>query len=412
MTDVKNVNVRPTTSTKKKGKSLPPKLIIKLGKFVWETMWHTMMSKIAPRSKSGEYIRPNSQFRNFISTEKDSLYPPATGRYHLYVGLSCPWAHRTLIVRVGLSCPWAHRTLIVRALKGLQEVISVSVVVPSPIAGGWVFDREEENCASLAQLYELAQPGYSGRATVPVLWDKQTKTIVNNESAEIIVMLNSEFNEFASNPTLNLYPEELKEKIDWWNEKIYKSVNNGVYRCGFAQTQEAYNQAGDELFNTLDEIEAAWWNEKIYNSVNNGVYRCGFAQTQAAYNQAIDELFTTLDEIEAALDTSRYLCGNNVTLADVRLFTTLFRFDVAYYGLFKCNRHRIQDYRNLGAYLSDMYQLQGVADTCNLESVKQDYYGNLFPLNPGGIIPSGPDMAYLLKPHDRAQVGTNADIRK
>jgi putative glutathione S-transferase len=354
MTDVKNVNVGSTTSTKKKGKSLPPKLIIKLGKFVWETMWHTMMSKIAPRSQSGEYIRPSSQFRNFISIDKDNLYPPASGRYHLYVGLSCPWAHRTLIVR---------------ALKGLQEIISVSVVVPSPIAGGWVFNQEEENCASLAQLYELAQPGYSGRATVPVLWDKQTKTIVNNESAEIIVMLNSEFNEFATNPTLNLYPEELKEKIDWWNEKIYNSVNNGVYRCGFAQTQEAYNQAGDELF-------------------------------------------TTLDEIEAALDTSRYLCGNNVTLADVRLFTTLFRFDVAYYGLFKCNRHRIQDYPNLGAYLSDMYQLEGVADTCDLESVKQDYYGNLFPLNPGGIIPSGPDMAYLLKPHDRAQIGKSADIRK
>jgi glutathionyl-hydroquinone reductase len=344
MADVKILNVESTNSTKKKAKSLPPKLIIKLGKFIWETMWHTMMSKIAPRSQSGEYIRPSSQFRNFISRDKDSLYPAASGRYHLYVGLSCPWAHRTLIVR---------------ALKGLEEVISVTVVVPSPIAGGWVFNQEEENCLSLAQLYDLAQPSYSGRATVPVLWDKQTKTIVNNESAEIIVMLNSEFNEFASNPSLNLYPEELKEKIDWWNEKIYHSVNNGVYRCGFAQTQ-------------------------------------------AAYNQAVDELFNTLDEIEAALETSRYLCGHSVTLADVRLFTTLFRFDVAYYGLFKCNRRRIQDYPHLGAYLSDIYQLPRVADTCNLESVKQDYYGNLFPLNPGGIIPSGPDMSYLLKPRDRS----------
>ncbi|OUL26893.1 glutathione-dependent reductase [Nostoc sp. T09] len=353
MTNIKNFNVGSSTSTKKKGKSLPPKLIIKLGKFVWETMWHTMMSKIAPRNPSGEYIRPSSQFRNFISAEKGNPYPAVVGRYHLYVGLSCPWAHRTLIVR---------------ALKGLEEVISVSVVVPSPIAGGWVFNQEEEGCASLAQLYELAQSGYNGRATVPVLWDKQTKTIVNNESAEIIVMLNSEFNELALNPNLNLYPEELKQKIDWWNEKIYHSVNNGVYRCGFAQTQEAYNQASDELF-------------------------------------------TTLDEIEAALETSRYLCGNNVTLADVRLFTTLFRFDVAYYGLFKCNRQRIQDYPNLGAYLSDMYQLPSVADTCNLESVKQDYYGNLFPLNPGGIIPSGPDMTYLLQPHDRDRVGKSADLQ-
>lgn len=351
MTDVQNSQTD-FPRTHSKGKSLPPKLIIKLGKFVWSTMWHTMMSKIAPRSKSGEYIRPNSQFRNFISTDKDSRYPAAAGRYHLYVGMSCPWAHRTLIVR---------------ALKGIEDIISVTVVYPSPIAGGWVFNEEEEGCASLAQFYAAAQPGYSGRATVPVLWDKQTKTIVNNESAEIIVMLNSEFNEFAKNPTIDLYPENLKEKIDWWNEKIYQSVNNGVYRCGFAQTQ-------------------------------------------AAYNQACDELFTTLDEIEAALQTSRYLCGNQVTLADVRLFTTLFRFDVAYYGLFKCNRHRIQDYPNLGTYLSDIYQLPGVADTCNLESVKQDYYGNLFPLNPGGIIPSGPDMAYLLKPHNRDKIGNSANL--
>lgn len=330
----------------KKGKSLPPKLIIKLGKYVWTTLWHIMMSKLAPRNSLGEYIRPNSEFRNFISTEEGNLYQPATGRYHLYVGMSCPWAHRTLVVRT---------------LKGLDEVISVSVVFPSPIEGGWVFNQEEQGCRTLAQLYDVAAPGYTGRSTVPVLWDKQTNTIVNNESAEIIVMLN-ELNEFAKNPTLNLYPEELKEKIDWWNEKIYHSVNNGVYRCGFAQTQEAYNQV-------------------------------------------CDELFLSLDEIDATLATSRYLCGDNVTLADVRLFTTLFRFDSAYYGLFKCNRRRIQDYHNLGAYLRDMYQLPGVADTCDVESVKQDYYGNLFPLNPGSIIPAGPDMSCLLEPHNRSSVG-------
>ncbi|WP_427157430.1 glutathione S-transferase family protein [Aliinostoc sp. HNIBRCY26] len=321
----------------KKGKSLPPKLIIGMGKFVWTTLWQIMMSKIAPRNQSGEYIRPNSELRNWVKSEKDSPYPPASGRYTLYVGMGCPWAHRTLVVR---------------ALKGLESAIDVSVVSPSAESGGWVFDSPELGCSTLAELYALAQPGYNGRSTVPVLWDKETKTIVNNESAEIIVMLNSEFNEFAANSALNLYPQELKEQIDQWNEKIYTYVNNGVYRCGFAQTQPAYNQA-------------------------------------------CEQLFTTLDEIEAALANSQYLCGNQVTLADVRLFTTLFRFDIVYYGLFKCNLRRIQDYPNLSIYLRNLYQLPGVADTCDLESVKRDYYGNLFPLNPGGIIPLGPDISYL-----------------
>jgi glutathionyl-hydroquinone reductase len=331
----------------KKGKSLPPKLIIKLGKFVWTTLWHLMMSQLAPRNKSGEYIRPSSQFRNSINTEEGNLYQPTTKRYNLIVGLSCPWAHRTLVVR---------------ALKGLEDAISVTIVSPSPIEGGWVFNQEYEGCRTLAELYEQAELGYGGRFTVPVLWDTQTKTIVNNESAEIIVMLNSQFNEFAKNPALDLYPQELKERIDLWNEKIYTSVNNGVYRCGFAQTQQAYDQV-------------------------------------------CDQLFATLDEIDTALNDSRFLCGNTVTLADVRLFTTLFRFDTAYYGLFKCNRRRIQDYQNLGAYLRELYQLRGVADTCDLESVKRDYYGNLFPLNPGGIIPSGPDPMFLQQPHGRDHVG-------
>ncbi len=331
------------TRTKKKGKSLPPKLIVKLGKFVWTTLWHLMMSRLAPRNQAGEYLRPASQFRNRVGTEEGNLYLPEAGRYCLYVGLGCPWAHRTLVVRT---------------LKGLEDAISVVIASASATEGGWVFEEEEEGCHTLAQLYELAKPGYEGRCTVPVLWDKQTKTIVNNESAEIIAILNSEFNSFATNPALDFYPEELREKIDWWNEKIYHSVNNGVYRCGFAQTQEAYDKA-------------------------------------------CDELFAVLDEIDSALKTSRYLCGDRVTLADVRLFTTLFRFDVAYYGLFKCNRRRIQDYENLGPYLRDLYQLPGVADTCSLEAVKRDYYGTLFPLNPGGIIPSGPDLTSLLEPHGR-----------
>lgn len=323
-------------------KSLPGKLIVKTGKFVWTTMWQIMMSQLAPRNQTGEYIRPISQFRNKISTT-DQLYQPAANRYRLYVGLGCPWAHRTLVVR---------------ALKGLEDAIAVSIVEPDPDAGIWVLSEPELNCSTVPELYQLSQPGYKGRCTVPILWDEQTKTIVNNESAEIIELLNSEFNQDARYPDLDLYPAALKEQIDQWNEKIYHTVNNGVYRCGFAQTQQAYNTASQELFATLDEI-----------------------------NQV--------------LSNSRYLIGDRPTLADIRLFTTLFRFDIVYYGLFKCNLRRIADYSNLSPYLRDLYQLSGVAATCDLESVKRDYYGNLFPLNPGGIIPLGPDLASLQKPHHR-----------
>ena len=324
-------------------KSLPGKVIIKLGKFVWTTMWQIMMSQLAPRDKGGAYIRPESQFRNYVSSKPDSIYQPAANRYRLYVGMGCPWAHRTLVTR---------------ALKGLDNAIAVSTVYPDPNGGMWVLSKPELGCNTVPELYQLAQPGYKGRSTVPILWDEETKAIVNNESAEIIEMLNSEFNQYAQNPDLELSPADLQEKIDYWNEKIYHTVNNGVYRCGFAQTQSAYEQASNELF-------------------------------------------TTLDEIDKVLKTNRYLCGDRLTLADIRLFTTLFRFDIVYYGLFKCNRRRIKDYENLGAYLRDMYQLPRVADTCDLESVKQDYYGNLFPLNPGGIIPTGPDITDLLLPHNR-----------
>ena len=334
-----------TYKTKKKGKSLPSGLIIKFGKFVWTTMWQIMMSKLAPSNDKGEYIRPSSQFRNSIGTQENNPYQPLAGRYRLYVGLGCPWAHRTLVVR---------------ALKGLEDTVEVSIVYPSPDEGIWVLKNPEEGCRTVKELYQVAEPGYQGRSTVPVLWDKQTKTIVNNESAEIIVILDSQLNQFASSQ-FNLYPEELREEIEQWNDKIYHAVNNGVYRCGFAQTQEAYNKC-------------------------------------------CDELFAVLDEIDRALENKRYLCGDELTLADVRLFTTLFRFDIVYYGLFKCNRRRIVDYKNLGAYLRDLYQLPGVAETCDLESVKQDYYGNLFPLNPGGIIPSGPDISNLSEPHHREKV--------
>lgn len=343
----------PANKTNKKGKSLPSSWLIKLGKFVWTTLWQIMMSKLAPRDRSGEYVRPISQFRKSVSTEEGNPYPPAAGRYRLYVGQSCPWSHRTLVVRT---------------LKGLENAVSVSYASPSPYEGGWVLNQQEKGCRTLRELYELAEPGYEGRCTVPALWDEQTKTIVNNESAEIIAMLNSEFNEFATHPTLDLYPEGSRETIDQWSEKIYHSVNNGVYRCGFAQTQQAYDKA-------------------------------------------CEELFANLNEVEAALENSRYLCGESVTLADVCLFPTLFRFDVVYYGLFKCNRHRILDYQNLGAYLRDLYQLPGVAETCHLESVKEDYYGNLFPLNPGGIIPSGPDLSRLLEPHGREKKSALSQLR-
>ena len=196
-----------------KNKSLPGKLIIKLGKFVWTTMWKIMMSQLAPRNQKGEYIRPSSQFRNFISSATDNPYKPDANRYRLYVGLGCPWAHRTLVTR---------------ALKGLQEAIAVSIVYPSPDAGIWVLSEPEMGCQTVPEIYQLSQSNYQGRSTVPILWDSQTNTIVNNESAEIIEMLNSEFNQYAQYADFELYPESLKEKIDQWNEKIYHTVNNGV----------------------------------------------------------------------------------------------------------------------------------------------------------------------------------------
>jgi glutathionyl-hydroquinone reductase len=324
-------------------KSLPSSFLITTAQFIWTNLWRIMMSQIAPTGDSGDYKRPSSQFRDCISTKNDSLYPPEKGRYCLYVGLSCPWAHRTLIVRT---------------LKGLENVIEVCLVYPSSTQGGWIMKETIEGCDTLRQLYQLAKSGYQGRCTVPVLWDKQTKTIVNNESSEIIVMLNSQFNEFATNPSLNLYPDNLHEKIDQWNDQIYHTVNNGVYRCGFAQTQEAYEES-------------------------------------------CHQLFATLDEIDQNLSNNRYLCGDRLTLADIRLFTTLIRFDIAYYGIFKCNRKRIADYQNLSGYMRELYQLPGVQETCNLDAVKQDYYGNLFPLNPGGIIPVGFDISSLNLPHQR-----------
>ena len=316
--------------------ALPPGLIVRTGKFVWNTMWHTMMSQMAPRNKSGDYVRPESAFRG-------REIVPEANRYRLIVGMSCPWAHRTLVTR---------------ALKGLEEVIALTTVYPSTDEGRWLFEPDQTllDCRTLPEFYSACHSDYSGRATVPVLWDSQTKTIVNNESADIIELLNGEFGELATG--LDLYPESLRSEIDELNEKIYKNVNNGVYRCGFAQTQTAYDEAVTVLFNTLDELDHR-------------------------------------------LSTHRYLCGETLTLADVRLFTTLIRFDVAYHGIFKCNRRRIADYLHLSGYLAEIYQMPGIAETCDIDAVKRDYFGNLFPLNPGGIVPVGPGWDSLKEAHTR-----------
>lgn len=321
--------------------SLPPGLVVQLGRTVWQTLWQVMMSRLAPTDNTGAYTRPPSEFRRSVSV--DSACPPAVERYRLIVGMGCPWAHRTLVVR---------------ALKGLEATIPIWQVSPSPTEGRWLFDDPTVGWRSLPDLYQTGQPGYSGRSTVPVLWDTQTRTIVNNESSEIIVILNAAFNDYAKSPDVDLYPVALRAVIDDWNDRIYHAINNGVYRCGFARTQ-------------------------------------------AAYEAACTELFATLDEIELLLAKQRYLCGDRLTLADVRLFTTLFRFDAVYHGLFKCDRRRIREYTYLWPYARDIYQQPGVAATCNLKTIQRDYYGNLFPLNPGGIIPLGPDPADWNQPHQR-----------
>jgi glutathionyl-hydroquinone reductase len=309
------------------------KPIIKLGRLTWTTMWQVMMSQLAPRSKAGAYERPESAFRGTIDPANEA----PGGRYRLFVGMGCPWAHRTLLVRV---------------LKGLEGAIGVSLVTPSPEDGGWLLAKPERSCTSLAELYKWAMPGYQGRSTVPVLFDDAIQKVINNESGEIIEILNGSFNHLATHPELNLYPEAARADIDRWNEQIYPAVNNGVYRCGLAQSQ-------------------------------------------AAYDTAVQELFDMLDTIEAHLADRAFLVGEQISLADVRLFPTLIRFDLAYYGLFKCSRRRIRDYANLSQYVRRIYQMPGIAATCDFGVIQQDYYGNLFPLNPGGIVPTAVDMGWL-----------------
>lgn len=302
--------------------------------------------------EKGGFLRESTTFRDRVTADGSSGFPAEPGRYHLYVSLACPWAHRTLIVR---------------KLKGLEEAISVSVVDPYMGENGWFFSdapgatRDEVNGADyLWQVYVKARPDMTGRVTVPILWDKVRGTVVNNESREIVRMLDLEFDGFAKN-RVTLYPRELAHRIDAAIDEMYGPVNNGVYRAGFARTQEAHEEA-------------------------------------------VRTLFAALDRYESILATRRYLCGDTLTEADVFLFTTLYRFDPVYYVHFKCNVRRIADYPVLSAYLRDLYQTEGVAETCNLDHVKQHYYRSHPFLNPWGIVPLGPELD-LLSPHGRERLG-------
>ncbi|MGF1539515.1 MAG: glutathione S-transferase family protein [Pleurocapsa sp.] len=290
------------------------------------------------QDEKGRFQRNSTTFRHRITADGSSGFPAVTNRYHLYVSYACPWAHRTLIMR---------------QLKGLTDAISISVVNPLMGSDGWQFSDfpgtipDTVNHAEyLREVYAIAEKNYTGRVTVPILWDKQTATIVNNESREIIRMFDTEFNQIATND-FDLYPEELQDKID-------RAIN------------------------------------EIYNPINNGVYRAGFAKSQEAYEEAVTELFAALEYWEGILDRQTYLCGDRLTEADICMFTTLLRFDAVYYVHFKCNLRHIWDYPNLWNYLKKIYQYPGVKNTCNLEHIKLHYYQSHPQINPSGIVPKGP----------------------
>lgn len=302
------------------------------------------------RTVNGEFVRREAQFRARVTADGSSGFAAEAGRYHLYVSTACPWAHRTLIFR---------------KLMALEEVISVSIVDPVVVNEGWAFGSGAgcipdtvNGFHHLHQTYAKSKPDYIGRVSVPVLWDKKTSVIVNNESSEIIRMLNGEFKAFARSHE-DYYPKALRADIDAVNELVYANVNNGVYRTGFATTQEAYERAFNALFGALDQLESR-------------------------------------------LARSRYLVGSRITEADWRLFSTLVRFDAVYHGHFKCNLRRIIDYPNLSNYLRDLYQVPGVADTVDMEHIKRHYYASHRHINPTGIVPKGPELDFLA-PHDRAR---------
>lgn len=309
---------------------------------VWHEGWYDT-SKTA-----GEFVRQESQFRRFVTVDGASGFRAEPGRYHLYVSLACPWAHRTIIYQ---------------KLKQLEEVISMSIVDPVMSNQGWTF-TDGVGCTPdsvngstyLHQVYTRTLPDYSGRVTVPVLWDKQTKTIVNNESSEIIRMLNNEFNAFTGVQT-DFYPAALRKDIDAINVFVYEHINNGVYKAGFAGNQQ--------------------------------VYEC-----------AVKRLFDALDDIEARLERMRYLLGDTITEADWRLLPTLLRFDSVYVTHFKCSLKRIADYPNLSNYVRDLYQQPNVAQTVNLDHIKRHYFLSHRHLNPSGIVPLGPMVDFDLA-HDR-----------
>jgi putative glutathione S-transferase len=310
-------------------------------------------STTSARSGGRGFVREDARFREWVTADGSSGYAPEPGRYHLYVSLACPWAHRTLVVR---------------ALKGLEDAIDVSIVDPIRDERGWAFrdvpgatgDRLH-GWSYLSSAYDATDPGYEGRISVPVLWDTRTQRIVNNESADIIVMLNEAFDAFAAHPQVDLYPSELRDEIDELNRVVYATVNNGVYRAGFAPTQEDYDEA-------------------------------------------VHPLFETLDRLDERLASRRYLVGDRHTLADWRLFTTLVRFDPVYAGHFKCNLRRIVDYEHLPAYLRDLYQTPGVAETVDMDHIKRHYYATHPSINPSGIVPAGPILD-LDAPHGRETLG-------
>lgn len=316
----------------------------------WHDQWYES-------SKDGAFQREQAQRRNWLTADGKpgptgvGGFAAEAGRYHLYVSLACPWAHRTLILR---------------KLKGLERLIDVSVVSWLMLENGWTFDQNLGSTGDkldhfnfMHQRYTADTADYTGRVTVPVLWDKQQNRIVNNESAEIIRMFNGAFDDLTGND-LDFYPTPLRGEIDALNERIYPAVNNGVYRAGFATSQQAYEEA-------------------------------------------FDDVFAELDRLEQLLGANRYLAGEYLTEADIRLFTTLIRFDAVYHGHFKCNLRRIADYPNLSNWLREMYQWPGIAETVDFEHIKHHYYGSHKTINPTGIVPKGPVQDFTA-PHDRARL--------
>ncbi|WP_049972224.1 glutathione S-transferase family protein [Haladaptatus cibarius] len=303
-------------------------------------------------NEEGEFERQTTSFRDWVEADEDAEFPAESGRYHLYVSSACPWAHRTLVTRT---------------LKGLEDAISVSVVDPYRQDDGWEFSPDRLGCTAdtvngadyLRDVYTEADPEFTGRVTVPVLWDKKKETIVNNESEEIMRMLDTAFDDVAERD-VTFYPEAYRDEVD----------------------------------ETIDAI---------YEPINNGVYRSGFADTQSAYEKAVTELFAALDHWEDVLADQRYLVGEKLTEADFAMFTTLVRFDAVYATHFKCNIRRIVDYPNLWNYLKELYQLPGVAETVRMNHIKEHYYRSHTDINPKGIVPKGPELDFE-EAHDRERL--------